>query len=618
MFIEALLCLINLFLVPILACRVYCGRNDKKWAFSAELLHTYSLIAVLNLFPSFVLAKLVERFTPFICNMGGKKYTLVAILSSFLVIAAIEIFQKTIKLKISISNRFENGKKVRFYERYWLLFLIWVIIAAILLLAAFVSDGSAWIEDNLDVDYELLMFTIRSPLKGADTTVVDGVTELFKANRKAEMEAALAVLLIVGFVDLAFISFELTIGKLHINIRDSFRVVQIAALVISFVVLGRTMGAALDKLNYDDYVEKMNERTTIYEDYYIDPDDVKITPTDDAGNLILIYLESMESTYASVDAGGAQPKENYIPNLTRLADENIHFSDTDKLGGFEYIGRASWTSSALLATNAGIPFSFPIEGNDIKHYKNYASNAAALGNILEENGYEQVFLCGSDAEFGGRKLFFEQHGNYKIKDYFYAREKGYIPEGYRVNWGYEDSYLYDIAKKELLELAEKEKPFNLTMLTVDTHFPKGYICERCGDDYPGVTENVVKCADEQIAEFIAWLKLQDFYEDTTIVIMGDHFRMDKELIPEDARRKVYNCFINSKAQPLGGEKNRLFSPMDMFPTVLSAMGFEIKGDRLGLGVDLFSGKETLTEKFGVDELNRQLSMHSEYYIRKFS
>ena len=51
-----------------------------------------------------------------------------------------------------------------------------------------------------------------------------------------------------------------------------------------------------------------------------------------------------------------------------------------------------------------------------------------LGDILEENGYKQYFLMGSEAEFAGRDLYYKQHGNYTIYDYNYSLENGEIPE----------------------------------------------------------------------------------------------------------------------------------------------------------------------------------------------
>jgi phosphoglycerol transferase len=62
--------------------------------------------------------------------------------------------------------------------------------------------------------------------------------------------------------------------------------------------------------------------------------------------------------------------------------------------------------------------------------------------------------------------------------------------------------------------------------------------------------------------------------------------------------------------------------MDIFPTTLAALGFEIEGDRLGLGTNLFSDKPTLWEELGGDRasydwLEAQIQKDSEYYKENF-
>jgi phosphoglycerol transferase len=56
--------------------------------------------------------------------------------------------------------------------------------------------------------------------------------------------------------------------------------------------------------------------------------------------------------------------------------------------------------------------------------------------------------------------------------------------------------------------------------------------------------------------------------------------------------------------------------MDMFPTTLSAMNVKIEGDRLGLGTDLFSGRETLIERDGYNKFNVSMSNYSKFYYEK--
>ena len=333
----------------------------------------------------------------------------------------------------------------------------------------------------------------------------------------------------------------------------------------------------------------------------------------------MIYLESMETTYAPIEQGGAQPvpdpSYSLIPGLTWLTEENVSFSNTDKLGGFHSLTGTGWTYSSLFAQSSGVPYSFNSSENNV------AAGLTTIGDILAEQGYNQEFICGSDASFAARGAFFERHGGYEIFDYNTAVEKGYIPEGYFVWWGFEDKYLYKIAKDEATRLAAEGEPFNLTFLTVDTHHQGGYVCDLCDTSIEPQLASVVDCADNQIEDFVRWCMKQDFYEDTTIVIVGDHPRMDMDLVGgiDYYDRTVYNCYINAK--PCYDAKrytNREFSALETFPTTLSALGFKIEGNKLGLGVDMFSGESTLMEKIGYDELNKQLNGYSEFYDKKFN
>jgi phosphoglycerol transferase len=61
------------------------------------------------------------------------------------------------------------------------------------------------------------------------------------------------------------------------------------------------------------------------------------------------------------------------------------------------------------------------------------------------------------------------------------------------------------------------------------------------------------------------------------------------------------------------EKNRVFTTMDMYPTILGSMGVTIENERLGLGTNLFSGEETLSEKYGNEYLFEELLKKSNFY-----
>ena len=124
---------------------------------------------------------------------------------------------------------------------------------------------------------------------------------------------------------------------------------------------------------------------------------------------------------------------------------------------------------------------------------------------------------------------------------------------------------------------------------------------------------------KQIYDFINWCKEQPFYENTTIVLAGDHLTMDPNFlaeIDENYVRTTYNCIINSAVER-ETEEPREFATFDLFPTTLAAMGATIEGNRLGLGVNLFSSVETLTEKYGFEKLDEELEARSDFYLETF-
>ena len=118
---------------------------------------------------------------------------------------------------------------------------------------------------------------------------------------------------------------------------------------------------------------------------------------------------------------------------------------------------------------------------------------------------------------------------------------------------------------------------------------------------------------------MAWLQQQDFYENTTIVIVGDHSSMDngyfERVSSEGYERHIYNCIINS-AVTTENTQNRAFCAFDMLPTTLAAMGCTVEGERLGLGTNLFSSVPTLLEWDGQAFLD-EVAQNSEYYTEKF-
>lgn len=382
------------------------------------------------------------------------------------------------------------------------------------------------------------------------------------------------------------------------------------------IVLGVVLISKAEQIGIFEYINDILNSSTIFEEQYVKPESDKIHFGDNTKNLIYIYMESMETTYSDRNSGG-EKDVNYIPNLMRISSENISFSHNEKLGGLLTTPGTSWTMAALLGSTSGIPFKLPINGNSAGEHATFLPGAISLGEVLQENGYVNYFMCGSEIAFGGRESYLNQHGDYVIFDYDTAVKDGLIDPDYYEFWGFGDRKLYEYAKIKLNEIAGKGEKFNFTMLTIDTHHPEGHECEFCPKTYDEQYANVISCADAQIDEFLEWMKQQSWYEDTTIVIAGDHASMNNTFFDNVETRSIYNCFINSAVEVSGETKNRKACVLDMFPTTLAAMGVEIEEERLGMGTNLFSERQTLMEEMGEEEFNKELARYSKYYMEEF-
>lgn len=363
-------------------------------------------------------------------------------------------------------------------------------------------------------------------------------------------------------------------------------------------------------------------KTEIYENYYIEPTTVDISMPENKRNLIYIYIESLESSDLSLENGGYRAK-SIIPEIENLAKENINFSQHDKIGGFNQISGTGYTVGALIGQTAGLPLIPLITMNpEEANYQNLKdgvlTNAYSIGEVLQDNGYKNYFMFGSDKKFADRAGYLESHGDYDIFDFESAKEYKYIPEDYNIKWwGFEDKKLYEYAKTKLKEISKNEEPFNFSLLTVDTHPYGGYLDEECKVSQSlNKYENVYSCASKMLSDFIKWIKKQSFYKNTTIVIAGDHLNMVlddlHEEMPEDYERTILNIFMNSSVKT-DCSKNRDFTTFDMYPTTLASLGATIEGNRLGFGTNLFSCKETLSEELGLDYFKEELEKNSSYY-----
>lgn len=503
-----------------------------------------------------------------------------------------------------VYNNLSNSA-VKFKKKYIPILFVCFIL---LFLGFLIMFSARWTKDYFgNIGIEEIMYTLTQSLTGTDDTqVYDFILgPLVKA-----LLFSFSGTLLCGYA-------------ISVNLKKTLKLRKGTLVFLCFSVgsiLFFNLYTAINILGYKELKNYFLENSTLYETNFVDPQKIQIQFPEKKRNLIYIYVESLEASYTSKELGGIQD-ENLLPNLTRLAmTEGINFSNNEKIGGALQFPGLGFTVGGMVGESSGVPLKVTGGYNENQYGKteHFMPGLTSLGDLLEEEGYRQILLIGSEATFSGRDKYYSQHGDFEIRDYSYAMDNGWIPEGYKVWWGYEDQKLFGFAKQTLEEISSSNEPFNLTILTADTHFPGGYM----SDDTPKIFDkqysNVIHYSDYLINEFISWVQQQPFYENTTIVLSGDHLTMDSDYfsdIDPEFQRTVFDLILNS-ANSTTNDKNRLFSTMDLFPTTLSALGVKIEGDRLGLGTDLFSSTPTLVEQFGVENMTEELSKGSKYYNNK--
>ncbi len=345
----------------------------------------------------------------------------------------------------------------------------------------------------------------------------------------------------------------------------------------------------------------------LYKNDYVHPDSVKVeTQSDSMKNLIVIFLESMATNYAQ-----------YTPEIVKLQKTSGDFAP----GGLNVAG-TSWTIAGITGKLCGIPLNMPMGINEYNgKLPTYLPHAKCLMNVLADKDYNQVYMQGSSGDFTQKRTFWTVHGNVAVHDIEYYKGVGKIPKDYHVFWGFDDRKLYRFAREELDSLARLEKPFALYFLTVDTHQPEGFLDDSCAAEFSADEKpflRALRCASRQLDSFLKWAKEQSWYGNTTISVMGDHtskILCEKANVSRSDSLHWVNFILNSSIDR--SVSGRRYSSLDMFPTLLEAMGFRWEGRSMGLGKSLYSGDSTLLERYGqraLDSLLRERSYQYDYFL----
>ena len=459
---------------------------------------------------------------------------------------------------------------------------------------------------------DAVMFTLTQNVEGSRDFAISLIMGAIKSS------IAISFFLLIAVVVVLF-----AVHALHK--RSSFRFATcftfkrlvVALNAICFVILANGIFSDIPVIDY--YVKWKDSLVTpdhsdFYIKEYVNPDSVHIE-FKEKNNLILIFLESMEYNFQDSANGGNQSR-NIIPEITNYIKNEQSFVP----GGTQIAG-TGWTMADAVAKTCGIPLMFPPSiADSFKPLKDFIPGATCLTDVLAKNDYEVLVSKGANLKFSGMDDFLNTHSTRQSFGFMeYSKDKQRIKGEIISEWGVKDSMHFELVKEHIDRISKQEKPWAVWFFTVNTHSPHGIIDSTCGisEEIPEKDRlpAIIKCSSHQIDSFIRWAKIQEWFNNTVIAVMGDHEMMAApELVgfkDENLTHYWLDFFINSNRS--AENYSRKFTSLDMFPTILEAMGAEIPNGALGLGRSLYSSSPTLLEKYGQDSLNKALGKRSVEY-----
>ncbi|HLS66555.1 MAG TPA: LTA synthase family protein [Pseudogracilibacillus sp.] len=306
-------------------------------------------------------------------------------------------------------------------------------------------------------------------------------------------------------------------------------------------------------------------------------------------NIIFISAESIQSFVIGETLHG----EEITPFLNRLVKDE----DTFYFENFYHQTAQGKTSDSEFLTENSL---YPLPGGAV-FFTHAQNDYYAMPEMLKQRGYESVVFHANSESFWNRNQMYE---SFEI-DTFYDVSYYDAKEEDEVGWGLKDKLFFTQSVEYMRDLDE---PFYAKLITLTNHFPFELDeSDRTLEPYDSNSQTLnnyfptVRYTDEAIEQFFMELKLADLYDNSIIVIMGDHDGisanhnkamaqfLDQETIdPYDYfQLQRVPLFIHIPGYVGGEVKETISGQIDLKPTLLHLVGIDTSHD-LYFGNDLFS------------------------------
>ena len=306
-------------------------------------------------------------------------------------------------------------------------------------------------------------------------------------------------------------------------------------------------------------------------------------------NLIVVSMESLQSFVINNDMDGHEvtPFLNSLTNDpdTYYFNEFYHQTGLGKTSDSEFI-----FENSLYGLGRGAVF--------FTHGENTYNS---LSERLGENDYFTSVMHPNNKSFWNRDMIYKSLNIQK----FYDIESYEVNDENSVNWGLKDKSFFEQSANLI---ADMPQPFYTRLITLTNHFP--FYLDEEDMSIPEYTSNsgtlnryfqTVRYMDESLELFFNELKEKGLYENSIIVLYGDHYGISEnhnkamemylekeEITPYDsALLQSVPLFIHVPGSNDGQVVDKTAGQIDLRPTLLHLLGIETSKD-MQLGADLFS------------------------------
>ncbi|MCJ8010514.1 LTA synthase family protein [Paenibacillus sp. KQZ6P-2] len=306
-------------------------------------------------------------------------------------------------------------------------------------------------------------------------------------------------------------------------------------------------------------------------------------------NVIVIQMEAFQNfpIHLSID------NQEITPVLNNLAKDSFYFPKI-----FQQIGQGN-TSDAEFMSNTSI---YPT--GDIPMSTGYGDRELpSMPRLLEKQNYEADTFHVNDVKFWDRDKL------YPALNFTHYYDKPYYKNDHFNEFGASDEELYKFGVQTLSKLHQEKKPFYAQFVTVSSHFPFNVPADRMKMTLPedlkgtqlGDYLAAVNYTDYAIGTLIDQLKQNGMWDDTVLVIYGDHFGLQ----PQDNDPEMVSKALGIKYDPRvtrfnipllihvpgvkGQEVKQVGGQVDIMPTLANLMGISLKDEKFtAFGHDLLN------------------------------